>query len=197
LEPLLTSDVHTEAYSFSPDGKRLAFYERRGGNRDIWVLDLEENKPEPFVVSEFNERSPTFSPDGRFIAYVSDASGQDEIYVQPYPGPGTRTVISTAGGYGPVWSRDGKELFYRNGDRMMTVTVETEPQFSRFVASVPAILFEGEFLSDPNAASGSRTYDVSADGQRFLMVEAGETRGELHVVLNWLEELEARVPGAR
>ncbi len=205
LEPVLTSDVHTEAYSFSPDGKRLAFYERQGGNRDIWVLDLEENKPEPFVVSEFNERSPSFSPDGRFIAYVSDASGEDEIYVQPYPGPGTRTVISTEGGYGPVWSRDGKELFYRNGNRMMAVTVEmkarsstssTSSTSSNFSASSPEMLFEGEFLSEPSA-SGSRTYDVSADGQRFLMVEAGETRAELHVVLNWLEELEARVPGAR
>ena len=194
LEPVLTSDVNTFAHSFSPDGKNLAFYQRQGGNRDIWVLDLEENKPEPFIVSEFNERSPSFSPDGRFIAYDSDASGQDEIYVQPYPGPGTRTVISTEGGYGPVWSRDGKELFYRNGDRMMAVTVETEPRFS---ASMPKMVFQGAFLSNVLPGSGSRTYDVSADGQRFLMLETDEVRAELHVVLNWLEELEARVPGAR
>ena len=100
-------------------------------------------------------------------------------------------MISTEGGYGPVWFRNGNDLFYRNGDRMMAVTVETEPQSSRFRGSVPEMLFEGEFLSEPSG-SGSRTYDVSADGQRFLMVEAGETRAELHVVLNWLEELEAR-----
>ena len=197
VELLLTSDVNKDPHSFSPDGKRLAFYERRGANRDIWILDVDEKKPEPFVASEFNERSPSFSLDGRFIAYVSDASGQNEIYVQPYPGPGTRTVISTEGGYGPVWSRDGKELFYRNDDRMMAVTVETEPRASRFSASVPEMLFEGAFLSEANPDSGSQTYDVSADGQKFLMVEAGGTGAELHVVLNWLEELEARVPGAR
>ena len=114
--------------------------------------------------------------------------------MQPYPGPGGRTVISTEGGYGPVWSRDGKELFYRNGDRMMAVRVVTEPRFS---ASMPETLFEKASLSEGSAEGGSRTYDVSPDGQRFLMVERGDESGELHVVLNWLEELEARVPGAR
>ena len=105
-------------------------------------------------------------------------------------------MISTEGGDGPVWSRDGKELFYRNGKRMMAVTVEMKARSSNFSASSPKMLFEGEFLSEPRG-TGSRTYDVSADGQRFLMIEVGETRAELHVVLNWLEELEARVPGAR
>ncbi|HXV61680.1 MAG TPA: protein kinase [Vicinamibacteria bacterium] len=191
-ELLLTSDTPKDPHSFSPDGKRLAYYERTG-HRDIWVLDLDENEAEPFVVTEFNERSPKFSPDGRFIAYTSDASGQDEIYVQPYPGPGRRTVVSTEGGFDPVWSRDGQELFYRNGNRMMAAKIATAP---RFTASMPQTLFEGAFLTDI-PASGSRTYDVSPDGQRFLMVEGGEERSEVHIVLNWLEELEARVPGAR
>ena len=92
---------------------------------------------------------------------------QDEIYVQPYPGPGRRTVVSTEGGFDPVWSRDGQELFYRNGNRMMAVKIATAP---RFTASMPQTLFESAFLSD-TPASGSRTYDVSLDGQRFLMVE--------------------------
>lgn len=115
--------------------------------------------------------------------------------MQPYPGPGPRTVISTDGGFDPVWSRDGKELFYRKGDRMMAVSLDTEP---RFRAGIPQPLFEGAFQKEANIESGSRTYDVSPDGQRFLMVEGeDEETSELHVVLNWFQELEARVPGAR
>ena len=196
-ELILTSDSAKDPYSFSPDGAKVAFYDRRGSDRDIRILDLETRKEEPFVVTEFNERSPSFSPDGRFIAYVSDASGQDEIYVQPYPGPGNRTVVSTDGGYGPVWRRDGKELFYRNGDRMMAVEVRTDTSPGELSASAPQILFEGSFVSEPSGGSGSRTYDVSAYGQRFLMIDGGDTGRELLIVLNWLEELEARVPGAR
>jgi hypothetical protein len=153
---------------------------------------LKEGKAEPFVVTEFNERSPSFSPDGLFIAYTSDASGRDEVYVQPFPGPGPRTVVSTDGGREPVWSRRGDELFYRNSDRMMVVKVETEP---RFRVSIPETLFEGKFANEPVLASGSQTYDVSPDGQRFLMVEQGDQHFELRVVLNWLDELEARVKG--
>jgi len=192
-EVLLKDDTIRIPRSFSPEGKRLAFTSLSNASfQDLGVLDLETQEAEPFVVAEFMERSPTFSPDGRLVAYVSNASGRREIYVEPYPGPGPRVVISTEGGYDPVWSRDGGELFYRNGDQMMAVPVTRAPQFS---SGVPEVLFEREFLADIYN-SGGHSYDVAADG-RFLMIESGDTREELHIVLNWLEELEARVPGAR
>lgn len=194
-ELVLSSDISKDPHSFSPDGKLLAFYERRGDNRDIWILEpAGGGEPQPFAVTAFNERSPSFSPDGRFIAYTSDASGQDEIYVQPYPGPGPRTVVSTGGGREPVWSRAGGELFYRSGDQMLVVAVTTAPKFR---AGVPEVLFAGAFLQEQGSTSGSQTYDVSPDGERFLMVERGDAGSELHVVVNWLDELKARLPGAR
>ncbi|MHC4632354.1 MAG: TolB-like translocation protein, partial [Planctomycetota bacterium] len=114
--------------------------------------------------------------------------GQSEVYVTPYPGPGGKKV-STGGGYHPVWSRDSKELFYRSGDKMMAVTYETEPEF-RVTGS--EVLFEGRYLS-----GWYRNYDVSLDGQRFLMIKESEEQPaatQLIVVLNWFEELKRLVP---
>ncbi len=191
-ETLVSGKLAQEAHSWSPDGRALAYYvHAEVESRDIWILPMEGDRtPVPYLTTPFNERSPSFSPDGRFIAYVSDASGRDEVYVQPYPGPGPREVISTNGGYQPVWSRDGKELFYRNGDRMMAVAIQSDPEFR---AGVPELLFEGLFLSE-RPTSGSQSYDVSLDGQRFLMVQSQGSSNQLQVVLNWFEELEARVP---
>jgi len=125
------------------------------------------------------------------MAYVSNESGRAEVYVQPYPGPGAKRQISTEGGNEPVWARDGEELFYRNGDQMMAVEVTTEPTFS---ASTPRLLFEGNFQpSSGNLAN----YDVTPDGQRFVMIQLGGTDSEasqINVVLNWFEELKQRVP---
>ena len=127
VEPLLVvPEIAHNPHSVSPDGKLLAFYEwvpAAHRDRDIWLLPLEgEQAPEPFAVTPFNERSPSFSPDGRFLAYVSDESGQDEVYVQRVSGPGGKVPVSTAGGREPVWSRDGKELFYWSEHRLMPST---------------------------------------------------------------------------
>ena len=191
-EILASGKLPQEAHSWSPDGRALAYYvHAEPESRDIWILPMEGDRtPVPYLTTPFNERSPSFSPDGRFIAYVSDASGRDEVYVQLYPGPGPREVISTNGGHQPVWSRDGKELFYRDGDRMMAVAVQMKPEFR---AGVPELLFEGRFLSE-RPSSGSQSYDVSLDGRRFLMVQSADRATEFYVVLNWFEELEARVP---
>ena len=133
-----------------------------------------------------------FSPDGRWLAYVSDESGRYEVYVQPYPGPGGKWQISTGGGKEPLWARDGRELFYRNGEQMMAVEITTEPTFS---AGTPRLLFEGTYLSGTVFLA---YYDVSPDGQRFLMVQASEQQAsdptQINVVLNWFEELKQRVP---
>ncbi len=144
-------------------------------------------------MSEFNERHSMFSPNGRWIAFTSDRSGQDEIYVKPYPQGGI-VPISDDGGREPIWARDGKELFYRNGDKMMVVSVQTDLTFR---AETPRLLFEETYLP----LQWTSNYDISPDGQRFLMVVAGfdsqeeqTAPAQINVVLNWFEELKRLVP---
>ena len=125
----LTQSDHTQfSSSLSPDGKLLAFFELSPENgMDISILSLEgDGKPELFVNTPFVETQPKFSPDGRWIAYSSNETGQMEIYVRPYPGPGGKRQVSTNGGNKPRWSQDGRELFYRIGNSLMGVSVNTE-----------------------------------------------------------------------
>jgi Tol biopolymer transport system component len=126
------------------------------------------------------------------MAYVSDESGRWEIYVQPFPGPGGKSQISTDGGREPAWNSNGREIFYRSGARMMAVDVTLQPSFS---AGRPRVLFEGPYRPTNASIPG---YDVSPDGQRFLMVKqdvpATSAATEINVVLNWFEELKRRVP---
>jgi Tol biopolymer transport system component len=179
--------------SWSPDGQLLAFVEvNPTTGYDIWVLRLSDRKAQPFLRTPFNESAPRFSPDGRWLAYVSDESGHWEIYVQPYPGPGGKWQISTEGGTEPTWNPNGHELFYRSGDKMMVVEIATQPSFT---VGKPRVLFEGRY--EPSPAT-SPNYDVSPDGQRFLMFKTAEaseaTPTQINVVLNWFEELKRRVP---
>jgi eukaryotic-like serine/threonine-protein kinase len=200
LERLTTSEYIQAPNSWSPDGQLLAFVEvNPSTQRDIWVLPLgdpgtpgQARKAQPFLRTRFDEAVPRFSPDGRWLAYISNESGRYEIYVQPYPGPGGKWQISTEGGTEPVWNRNGRELFYRSGDKMMAVDIATQPDFA---AGTPRMLFEGRYEPAPVPAAN---YDVSPDGQRFLMLkpsaaaEAAPT--QINVVLNWFEELKRRVP---
>ena len=189
-EPLLTREYELAPMSWRPGEQRLAFIEIKSPSaRDIWTLSPEGDAT-PFLVTSFNERSPLFSPDGQWLTYASNESGRDEVYVQPYPGPGRKWPISREGGTEPTWSLDGRELFYRQGRKMMVVTVKTEPTFT---VGEPRLLFEGEYLLDPN---GNANYDVFPDGKRFVMVEAVEESapGQINVVLNWFEELKRLVP---
>jgi dipeptidyl aminopeptidase/acylaminoacyl peptidase len=151
-------------------------------------------EPAPLLVTPRNESWPMFSPDGRWIAYVSDESGRPQVYVRPYPGPGGKVTVSTDGGGEPVWSRDGRELFYRRGITMFSVPVETRPTFK---AGTPRKLFEVRF--NPAGQSGHPHFDVSLDGQRFLMVRRDQdlVPHQLNVILNWSEELKVRVPVGR
>ena len=137
------------------------------------------------------------SPDGRWLAYQSNESNQDEIYVRPFPSVGDgRWPISTGGGTQPLWAPNGRELFYRHGNSLLSVPVETTRTFS---AGTPTTVFEGPYFSPPAGLAG-RTYDVSRDGQRFLMIKdapAGDPNAaaaSIVVVLNWTEELKRLVP---
>ena len=185
--------------SWRSDGRTIAFFENNPDTGpDLWVLSLDgDPTPSPFLVSPFDERAGTFSPDGRFVAYVSNASGQDEVYVRPYPGPGGAVMVSTGGGTEPVWARGGTELFYRKGDQMLGAQVETERTFSARTATV---LFEGRYEADRRdvGVGGNANYDVSPASQRFVMVrhtgEGERVAPQIHVVLNWFEELKRLVP---
>jgi serine/threonine-protein kinase len=182
--------------SFSPDGSlllvqvySLADTGPVSTSHDIFVLSLAgERTLRPFLQTKFYEGQARFSPDGRWVAYVSNESGRVEVFARPFPGPGAKWQISTEGGSRPRWSRNGRELFYRQDDKLMAVEVETKPTFR---AGKPRMLFEGPYLG---------SYDVAPDGSRFLMIkedpaESGPTH--VNVVLNWFEEVKRRVPGAR
>ncbi|MEE8350438.1 MAG: hypothetical protein V3R94_12760, partial [Acidobacteriota bacterium] len=191
-EQLLETALSKTPHSWSPDGKFLAYTEQNPtSSGDIWLLPFErERKPEPFLRTPSAETGAVFSPDGLWVAYRSNESGRQEIYVQPFPTTGAKWQISTDGGEEAIWARSGQEIFYRNGDKMMAVDITTEPVFTQ---GKPKLLFEGDY-----PAFGPRAeYDVTPDGQRFLMIKEStqdSTVNQIHVVLNWFEELKQRVP---
>jgi len=156
-EPLETGtgEALRNPSSWSPNGQLLAFVETGPTTgEDIWVLQLSDHKAQPLVRTPATESAPQFSPDGRWLAYMSDASSRFEIYVQPYPGSGGKRQITTDGGTEPVWNRNGRELFYRSGSKMMAVDITTEPAFSK---GKPHMLFEGPYLQEGTLPN----YDVS------------------------------------
>ncbi len=182
---------HQQPKSWSADGKVMAITEGLDPETgiDIFIVKIDgDRKPEPFLNSRFNESQPLFSPDGRWIAYVTDESGRDEVYVRPYPGPGDLIPISTDGGMEPVWSPDGKVLYYRDfsGNKMMAVSFNTEPELR---VSQPRLLFEGKYYG---GSPWGRNYDISPDGTRFIMItdeSQSEKPTQINLILNWVEEL--------
>jgi serine/threonine protein kinase len=154
-EPLTTGQVNETPWSWSPNGRVLAFERWSSATgRDIYTLSLDgDRKPRPFLASPAREGAPQFSPDGRWVAYVSDESGGFQVYVAPYPGPGRRWQISMDGGDAPQWNPKGGELFYENGPQTMVVNVKTGTTFN---AGKPRVLYVGPLGR------------VAPDGQRFL-----------------------------
>ena len=160
---------------------------------DIWVLPLEgDREPELIVGTEFADTQSAFSLNGRWIAYTSDKDGKFQVYVQPYPAMDRVEQVSDDFGEEPIWSPKGDELFYRNGDKWMVVSISTEPEFT---AGTPRLLFEGPYSNVP-----ALSYSVAPDGQRFVVLKPqyddSQVR-ELHVVTNWFEELKRLAPSQR
>ena len=189
-ERLLGNDYEKVASSWSPDGRIVAYTEYHPeSGADIWILPLDPGRPQPFLRSPFNEYAPMFSPDGRWIAYTSDESGRDEVYVMAFPGPGGKWQISTDGGAEPLWSRDGRALFYREGHRVVSVAVGSE---SDFEPGQPLPLFERRYGKGLGLGfPGLPNYDV-APGGRFVMVTGAQERPDvtqLAVVIEWFSEL--------
>jgi len=178
------------AGSWSQDGKSFVFPKEGGSTlTDIWALmPGAPQKMSALLATRFEESQPSLSPDARWLAYTSDATGSREVYVQPYPGLGSKWRISTAGGYEPVWARSGRELFYRLDDRVYSVEVSTTPTFG---AGRPHLLFQGSY------ARGNRqqaNYDVTPDGKQFVMLAMPRPSTRMQVVLNWFQELTRLAP---
>jgi dipeptidyl aminopeptidase/acylaminoacyl peptidase len=160
------------------------------GGGDLYAVKTGDTTLVPLVTSPARELSPAVSPDGRWLAYSSDESGTAEIYVRPFPDASTaRWQVSANGGANPVWSRDGRELFYVNGrGEMTTVALKPGPTFS---PGEPRPLFS---VSQYSVNNNAGVFDISPDGKRFLMIRpvAGLGETELVVVQNWFEELKQR-----
>ena len=189
--------ISQSAESWSPDGHALAYTAvTPEAGAHIMVESLEgDHESRPFADIKASAGSPKFSPDGRWLAYCSSESKKPQVYVQAFPGPGPKIQVSNDGGTDPVWKRTGGELYFRNGDKMMAVQVSTAPTFT---AGHPRTLWEGHYSHGMSTSCGppgatSSNYDVTADGQRFLMIkdEAPDTAvsRQIIVVLGWADEV--------
>ncbi|MEQ1855767.1 MAG: protein kinase [Longimicrobiales bacterium] len=180
---------------WSPDGEWLVYrtdFDGPGAGDILAFRPGRDTLPMPLVATRFAETAPAISPDGRWLAYASNETGRSEIYVVPFPDVGNaRWAVSPGGGSEPTWPRSGKEILYRNGQgEMVSVQVETEPTFSTGRTNV---LFS---TSEYFASQFHRTYDVTADGERFLMMRpvSGDIRPNVILVLNFFEELRELAP---
>ena len=204
-QPLTQSKNPQLPYSFTPDGKRLAFHEVTGGKLHLWTVPLESDgaglragKPELFLETQFSERSPVFSPDGRWLAYASDESGAYQIYVRAFPDKGGKWQISSSGGVYPVFSRNGRELFFRTAENQIMVAAYTGRGDS-FEADKPRV-WSVQRIGD--SGLGGTNYDVAPDGKRIAALMSAEgpeaQRAQNHVtfLLNFSDELRRRVPAA-
>ena len=197
VEQLAAGENGQLSPAFSPDGAQLVFRENHPETgSDLRVLSMDgTGEAEPLLVTEFDERNAELSPDGRWMAYESNASGAPEIYVRPFPDVDAgRWQVSTDGGRQPLWGPDGRELFFRTTAEALA-RVSVQPGTS-FVAGNPAVVFEGSYF----VGGGGRTYDISPDGQRFLMIKQGgqatdsAAQNQIIMVENWFTELERLVP---
>ena len=192
-EEILHSERTKYPTDWSPDG-RLILYRAvdATSNFELWTLPAEgERKPSPFMKPGFGVSNAQFSPDGRWVAYASNESGKWEIAVSPFPGPGGSWKVSSAGGSEPRWRRDGKELFYLAPDgKLMAVEVKIGPSFE---AGTAAPLFQIR-RRQPVSSVDLFSYDVAADGQRFLVnADTGEsTSAPLTAIINWTAGLKTR-----
>ena len=182
---------------WSQDERSLLFFRQSGssGDRDLWYLERKEDgeyEEVPLLQTSANESYAKFSPDGRFVAYRTDRTGQDEVFVCTFPECRNQQRVSVNGGGQPRWSKDGKELFYVEGDSLMAVRVSTDPTLS---LGSPQKLFSSEGLV--SQTGGELNYDVTPDGERFVLAEPVAEEGDfpepkIRVVLNWYAEFRDR-----
>jgi eukaryotic-like serine/threonine-protein kinase len=198
-EQLTSGEDNQVPSSWASGSGAIAFLQRTpGGLNGIWVLPVNgATKPTLFLESRFTLWHPAFSPDGHWIAYVSNESGEPEVYVQPYPGPGERVRVSTAGGSEPIWTSRGRELLYRSGgpdeQQFLSAAITS---LSPFRTAIPRVLFKTKAGEYDRTAPVS-AWDAAADGQRLLLLRNHASTDKpvtaMHVVLHWTDELKRRV----
>jgi Tol biopolymer transport system component len=170
--------------SWSPDGKWLLFASTFGDPvYNLEVLNTSNYHPDSLLVTPNSESGGMFSPNGEWIAYVSDFTGRQEVYVRPFLAEGSGKQVSVQGGTEPLWSPDGKEIFYRNYDKLMAVSVKNNTPLT---LSPPRLLFEGSFKTS-EIGGGQANYDINTDGSRFVMInQTSRYRPRvIDVILNW------------
>jgi serine/threonine-protein kinase len=172
---------------FTPDGRTLVFRTGYTELSDIWYRHLAgDTTVKAVATTPFTENSPRVSPNGQWVAYQSNESGEAEVVVQPFPGPGAHVTVSIGGGTGPVWSRDGRRLFYMNRRKLMVASVTTSPPFT---VTTREVLFEADYVQ----SLGHASYDVAPDGKSLLMLSpVGGNNESIVVIENWASELHAR-----
>jgi Tol biopolymer transport system component len=203
-QPLTQSKNIQSPWSFTPDGKRLAFFEISPvTGYALWTVPLESDgaglhagKPEVFLQTAANERFPSFSPDGRWMAYASNESGTYQVYVRAFPDKGGKWQISNSDGVYPIWSRNGHELFFETLDNHIMVAAYTVKGDS-FVADKPRMWSEKQIGGSVNAV---RNVDLAPDGKRIVALMPVETaegqKAQSHVtfLMNFSDELRRKVP---
>jgi Tol biopolymer transport system component/tRNA A-37 threonylcarbamoyl transferase component Bud32 len=193
-EAILTGSYDHYTGAVSPSGQLLAFVLAVPGGGEIWTVPL-KGPPSAtrFFANGFNLGHPTLSPDGRWMAYDSDESGQGiDVFIQSFPEPqGKRVKVSPAHGSEPMWTQGGRELVYRDGDKVMAVSVD----LATGATGVPRLLFAGPYPDNPGWTR-PRSYDVTPDGERFLMTKLprAQPQPRIAIVLNWFDELRSKVP---
>jgi Tol biopolymer transport system component len=178
---------------YSPDGKFIVYATEQEKRFGLWYIPTAEgSKPAPFIVTPRDESSPEFSPDGNYVAYVSNESGHDEVYIKPFPGGEGKWQVSVGGGAVPRWSRRSNELFFIVGNDLMAVPVRTQPSLT---LGQPQKLFARGPVQVDRPYGLYDGYDVSSDGQHFVMLQGAEQRSTsqtLTVVQNWFAEFKDR-----
>jgi Tol biopolymer transport system component/tRNA A-37 threonylcarbamoyl transferase component Bud32 len=202
-QPLTQSKNIQFPWSFTPEGKRLAFYEQDSKTaRDLWTVPLESDsaglragKPEVFLQTLADERYPSFSPDGRWMVYVSDESGILQVYVRAFPDKGGKWQISNSGGTYPMWSRTGHELFFETSDNHIMAATYTEKGDS-FIADKPRLWSEKQI----GGTIGNKNVDLAPDGKRIVALmpvetaEAQKAQNQVTFLENFSDELRRKVP---
>ena len=187
--PLLSSDRNKVPNDWSRDGRFLLYRVTGDESRyDLYALSMEgEHTSFGVATTDFDERDAQFSPDGKWVAYQSNESGRFEIYVQPFPGPGGKTLVSAGGGAQVRWNPDGRELFYVSLDgRLMAVPIELGSDGQSVSPGAPVPLFAALLRGGAEQVVEVAQYAVSQDGQRFLMnTDATASSSSITVVLNW------------
>ena len=172
----------------TPDSHAVVYRTGTVGTADIWYRHLTgDTTSHGIATTPFSEYAPRVSGDGHWVAYQTNESGGAQVVVRPFPGPGAQFPVSVGGGTSPVWSRDGRRIFYANGNKLLAASVTTSPTFS---VSAREVLFEANY--DMAGAGGHANFDVSPDGKGFLMLRpmVGNSE-EIVVIPNWKAELRA------